>query len=121
MLEYAICLFVHVRCACNNSLLVCVFLVCFVLPFLIACVLLLLLQVTKSVHPNIVIAIVMYTNYYCYTHEQASASQMAKKKILEKLGPSLRTDDKGIAMWMSYPFTLTSGTVTAPLPNATVS
>ena len=56
-----------------------------------------------------------------FSGEPASASQMAKKKLLEKLGPRLRTNEKGEAAWGDAIFTLSTGVVTAPLDNATVS
>ena len=56
-----------------------------------------------------------------YTGEPAPANQVAKKKILEKLAPFLKTDDKGIAHWGTVPFTLAGGLCTSRLPNATGS
>ena len=38
--------------------------------------------------------------------EPASASQVAKKKILEGILPDLRTDEFGKAMWKDVPFTI---------------
>jgi methionine--tRNA ligase beta chain len=53
--------------------------------------------------------------------EPATSSQVAKKKILEKLAPGLKTNENGIAMWENSPFTIGSlGTVGSPLPNALV-
>lgn len=53
--------------------------------------------------------------------EPASSAQVAKKKILEKLAPDLKTDSNGVAHWRSSPFTVgTHGTVGSGLSNAVV-
>lgn len=53
--------------------------------------------------------------------EPASAAQVAKKKILEKLAPGLKTDDKGTALWGESAFTVAGvGTVGSELPNGLV-
>ena len=56
-----------------------------------------------------------------YTSEPAPANQVAKKKILEKLAPFLKTNDQGIAHWGEVPFTLGNDVCTSILCNATVS
>ena len=81
---------------------------------------------------------VMFTGF---TGEPATAAQVAKKKLLEKLAPlvcyytltyhsntffyavlfQLKTNSDGVACWGDLAFTLPSGVCTAPLPNATVS
>jgi len=49
-----------------------------------------------------------------FNSEPVTAAQMAKKKILEQVGPGLRTDSEGKAKWGSDAyFTLPSGHVTA--------
>jgi methionine--tRNA ligase beta chain len=58
-----------------------------------------------------------------YVGESASAAQMAKKKILEKLAPQLKTNASGVALWGSSPFTIPGGQIVADtlLPDAVVS
>lgn len=56
-----------------------------------------------------------------FTGEPASAAQVAKKKILEKLAPQLRTDEKGVAHWGSSAFSVGSGVCTSELVSGTVS
>lgn len=56
-----------------------------------------------------------------FAGEPASQSLMAKKKILEKLAPELKTNDKGEAMWGQSFFTTSAGVVRASLPSATIS
>jgi len=54
--------------------------------------------------------------------EPANSSQVAKKKILEKLAPGLRTDENGVVHWTTIPFNVAgSELIKAPLPNASVS
>lgn len=59
-----------------------------------------------------------------FSSEAATPAQMAKKKILEKLAPQLKTDGEGRAKWgdAAY-FTLKDGQVNADtlLPNASIS
>lgn len=59
-----------------------------------------------------------------FSSEAATPAQMAKKKILEKLAPQLKTDAEGRAKWGEAAFfTLKDGQVNADtlLPNASIS
>jgi len=57
-----------------------------------------------------------------FKREPANSSQVAKKKILEKLAPGLRTDENGIVHWTTVPFNVAGNElIKAPLPNASVS
>lgn len=53
--------------------------------------------------------------------EAASGSQMGKKKILEKLAPLLKTDEKGIAFCGKHQMMIGEGPVTSLLPSAAIS
>jgi len=53
--------------------------------------------------------------------EPATPAQVAKKKLLEKVLPDLKTNDKGECCWRDSIFTLPSGVVTAPLANMQIS
>mmetsp|Transcript_5190 Transcript_5190/g.7968 ORF Transcript_5190/g.7968 Transcript_5190/m.7968 type:complete len:377 (-) Transcript_5190:103-1233(-) len=52
--------------------------------------------------------------------EPAAPSAVAKKKILEKILPDMRTSEDGVAMWSSHVFKIGNGVCKAPLGNATV-
>ena len=52
--------------------------------------------------------------------DTASGGQVQKKKLLEKLLPSLRTNAEGVACCNGKPFTLPQGPVKAPLPDAAI-
>ena len=57
-----------------------------------------------------------------YDGEPATPAQVAKKKLLEKVLPGLRTDAKGTCCYLDKPFTLPAGVVTAAaMPNAAIS
>ena len=53
--------------------------------------------------------------------DPASGSQMAKKKILEKLAPLLKTDDKGVCFCGSSGMLIGDKPVTSQLPSAAIS
>jgi hypothetical protein len=46
---------------------------------------------------------------------------MGKKKILEKLAPLLKTDDKGLAFCGKHQMKIGEGSVTSLLPSAAIS
>jgi methionine--tRNA ligase beta chain len=57
-----------------------------------------------------------------FSSAPASGSQVAKKKILEKLAPGLKTDSSGVATWDGVNMELEgAGSVTADLPNSQIS
>lgn len=57
-----------------------------------------------------------------FNSEPAQPNQVAKKKILEKLAPGLRTDENGNAHWNNIPFKLGNDEfIKSPIPNAIVS
>lgn len=51
----------------------------------------------------------------------ASASEVAKKKVLEGLAPFMRTDATGVANWQGTPFTVAGGVCSSELADAAVS
>ena len=53
--------------------------------------------------------------------DPATGSQMAKKKILEKLAPLLKTDDKGTAMAGKHAMKIREGYVTSQFFSAAIS
>lgn len=56
-----------------------------------------------------------------YTGDAATPSQVAKKKLLEKVLPELKTDAHGNCCFRDSKFTLPAGVVTAKNPNAMIS
>jgi len=55
-----------------------------------------------------------------FKSEPATPSQVAKKKILEQLGPNFRTDADGVCRWKDVAFRLDVGVVKGA-PHSTVS
>ncbi len=56
-----------------------------------------------------------------FSGEPATASQVAKKKILEGLLPDFRTDNAGVVHWKDSAWTIGGEKVTAPVPDASVA
>lgn len=56
-----------------------------------------------------------------YGGEPATANQILKKKILDKVFPEFKTDADGVATYKGVPMTAGSGKCVAPLPNAEIA
>lgn len=56
-----------------------------------------------------------------FTGEPATASQVAKKKVLEGLMPGFRTDSQGVVHWKESAWSIGGEKVTAPVVDAAVA
>lgn len=56
-----------------------------------------------------------------YSGEPAPAAQVAKKKILEKVAPDLKTNDAGIPTWRNIVWTVGSDQCSSPMSNSQIS